>query len=137
MKFKCTQPGCSAEYNDAAHLGIHLRAKHGIAGQSANAIKNRELRHAAKAAQAEAKPTKRKYTKRSNQLATIPETNGHINHSNGQAQAVSRRFHSEAAIAVAYGRFQELCKNVAFEYDLPPRSFTAKFIELIQSETLR
>jgi hypothetical protein len=104
-KFKCTEPGCEAEYNDKAHLGINLRAKHGIAGRSANAIKNRELRHAAKAA--EAQPTKRKYTKRS-ELATIPqETNGHVHPtSNGQAQTLSRpRFHSEAALAVAYGRF--------------------------------
>lgn len=124
-QFKCDQPGCSAEYNDKAHLGIHRRAAHGIAGQSANAIKHRELRHAAKAAQAaEAKPTKRKYTKRSNSLATIPqETNGHVNHSNGQTQALSRRFHAEAALAVAYGRFQALCASVCFEYDFGSAQF--------------
>jgi hypothetical protein len=140
-KFKCKQPGCEAEYNDNAHLGIHLRAKHGIAGQSATAIHNRNLRHAAKAAatQTTNPPTKRPYTKR-RELATIPqEANGHVHHaSNGQAQTLSRRFHSEAALAVAYGRFTELCKSVAFEYDLPPRSFAARFLELINnSETLR
>jgi hypothetical protein len=126
-KFKCTEPGCGAEYDDAAHLGIHRRAKHGIFGK----------KHAKKAA--EAQPTKRKYTKRS-QLATIPneEANGHVNHTgNGQAQTLSRRFHSEAALIVAFSRFKELCAGVAFEYDLPPRSFTARLIELIHSETLR
>jgi hypothetical protein len=122
-KFKCTEPGCNEEYNDNAHLGIHKRAAHGILGKSHQAIK---------------KP-KRKYSKRSTTLATLPheEANGQIQRANGQAQTSTRRFHAEAALAVAYGRFQELCKGIAFEYDLPPRSFTARFVELIRAEALR
>jgi hypothetical protein len=140
-KFKCTQPGCSAEYNDKAHLGIHLRAAHGIAGQSPNAIKHRELRHAAKAAKAEAKPeakSKRKYTKRS-ELATIPqEANGHIHHtSNGQTQTFSHKNQTQAALTIGLGRFQELSKNLAYEYDLGAKSFAAQFAELIYATTLR
>jgi hypothetical protein len=136
-KFKCTQPGCDKEYNDKPHLGIHLRAAHGIAGTSPTAIKGREQRHAAKAAAD--KPTKRKYTKRS-QLATIPpEVNGHVHHaSNGQAQTFPRRYHAEAALAVAFGRFQALCTSICFEYDLAPRSFTAQLVDLINnSQALR
>lgn len=136
-KFKCTEPGCTKEYNDNAHLGIHRRAAHGIQGKSHNAVKKREERAAAKAA-ATAAQTKRTYKKRSNTLATIPEVSPQSNgYTNGNGQATSRRFHAEAALAVAFGRFKELCASVAFEYDLPPRSFTSKFIELIHSETLR
>jgi hypothetical protein len=135
-KHKCTQPGCEAEYNDKAHLGIHLRAAHGIKGKSKNSIKRRQKLKGAEKATAASTP-KRRYTKRSTTLATIPqEVNG--NHTNGQVQAqtVPRRFHAEAALAVAYGRFQELCKGVAFEYDLPSRSFTARFIEFIHAAPL-
>jgi hypothetical protein len=138
-KHKCTQPGCSAEYNDAAHLGIHLRAAHGIKGKSHNSVKRRQkLKDAEKATAAQPTP-KRRYTKRSTTLATIPqEVNGnHASNGQVQAQAVSRRFHAEAALAVAFGQFKELCKGIAFEYDLPPRSFTARFVEFLHAETLR
>jgi hypothetical protein len=147
-KFKCTEPGCHAEYNDAAHLGIHRRAKHGILGKSANALKRRQLKTTAKSrrwqtdeTQPTNPPIKRKYTKRS-ELATIPneKANGHVNHTgNGQAQAISHRIRAEAALAIAFGRFKELCAGVAYEYDLAPRTFAARLVELIHSssETLR
>lgn len=139
VKVKCTEPGCNAEYNDNAHLGIHKRSAHGIVGTSTNSKKSREKRAAAKAAAAAADQTKvkRTYTKRSNALATLETSTNHVN-GQGQGQGLTpRRFHAEAALAVAYGRYQELCKSIAFEYDLPPRSFTARFAELIHSETLR
>jgi len=139
-KFKCTEPGCTAEYDDSPHLGIHKRAAHGIKGKSYQANRARKLREEAKAAAAqtaEPKP-KRTYTKRSNQLATIPtettrQSNGHTQ-ANGLA---SRAFYTETAIAVAVNRVQELCKSVAFEYDLPPKSFTAQLITLLYAQTLR
>jgi hypothetical protein len=137
-KFQCTQPGCEAEYNDKAHLGIHLRAAHGIKGKSKNSIKRRQkLKDAEKATATQPNP-KRRYTKRSTTLATIPqEVNGNASNGQVQAQTVSRRFHAEAALAVAFGQFKELCKGVAFEYDLPPRSFTARFVEFLHAEALR
>lgn len=139
VKVKCTEPGCNAEYNDNAHLGIHKRTAHGIVGSSVNSKKKREQRAAAKAAAAAAdQPAKRTYTKRSNALATLETSTNHQGQANGQANGLTpRRFHAEAALAVAYGRFQELCKGIAFEYDLPPRSFAARFAELIHAETLR
>jgi hypothetical protein len=141
-KFKCTQPGCSAEYNDKPHLGIHLRAAHGIAGKSHTARTAREKRQKLKDAEkaTTTQPTpKRRYTKRSTTLATIPqEANGnHTGNGQVQAQTLSRRFHAEAALAVAFGQFKELCKGIAFEYDLPPRSFTARFVEFLHAEALR
>jgi hypothetical protein len=142
-KFKCTQPGCEKEYNDKAHLGIHLRTAHGIAGKSHNATKTRQKRDAerlerVKTAAAD-QATKRKYTKRSTTLATLPqEANGHISHiSNGQAQAPTRKNQTEAALAIGLGRFQELSKNMAFEFDLGARTFAAQLAELIYASTLR
>lgn len=49
-KFKC--PDCVKVYNDAAHLGIHRAAAHGIPGTSVNAVKNRMRRKAAEEHQA-------------------------------------------------------------------------------------
>jgi hypothetical protein len=141
-KFKCTQPNCDKEYKDRAHLGIHLRAAHGIAGKSLNAVKSRNKRELAAAAiPADQAKAKRKYNKRSTSLATTRhETNGQAHHTtiNGQAhQITSRRFTTEAALAVAYVRYQELCSRTAFEYDLPPRTFAAQLRDVIAAETLR
>lgn len=151
-KFKCTQADCTKEYNDAAHLGIHLRAAHGILGRSANAIKNREL----KAAQAAAKlpepapiaeavtktaQPKRKYKKRSLQLAkqTLPPiaSNGAgVNHSNQEGHFAPDSV-SEVTLAIAYGRFQELCRSVSFEFDVPPKLFAQRLAELIYRAQVR
>lgn len=137
-KFKCTQPHCGKEYNDAAHLGIHLRAAHGIKGRSHKSIKRREKRAAAAKAKLLTKP-KRQYTKRSTAIETISheEANGQVSHTtNGFSQATTRRFAAEAALAVAFDRFKELSTRVAIEYDLPPRSFAARLRELIAAEAL-
>jgi hypothetical protein len=141
-KLKC--PDCEKEYDDAAHLGIHRRAAHGILGTSAQAIKRRkEIADAKKAAAKAAQPpTKRKYTKRSNKLATLPQAvsvqSNHQTNGHGQTSGITpRRYTTEAALAVGFGQFKELCKNLAFEYDLPSRSFAAQLINLLHAETLR
>jgi len=148
-KFKCTEPECGKEYNDAAHLGIHRRAAHGILGRSANAMKR-----AAQAAKlpepapiADAEPitkqpvTKRKYTKRSLQLAkqTLPPiaSNGAgVNHSNQEAHFAPDGI-PEVTLAIALGRFQELCRSMAFEFDIPPKLFTQRLAELIYRAQVR
>jgi hypothetical protein len=43
----------------------------------------------------------------------------------------------EATLAVALGRFQELSRSMAYEFDLPPRLFTAQLATLIYRSTLR
>lgn len=146
-KFICTEPNCSKQYNDAAHLGIHRRAAHGIPGRSANAVKKREL----KAAQASAKlpdpapvaeaQSKRKYKKRSLELAkqTLPPiaSNGAgVNHSN-QETYVAPDGISEVTLAIAYGRFQELCRSISFEFDVPPKLFAQRLAELIYRAQVR
>lgn len=139
--FACPHEGCDKVYKDAAHLGIHRRAAHGVLGRSHKAKRMQDV----KASLPQPAPitaetrTKRKYNKRSTSLATLPETATFQANGNGhyRPQTATRPFHAEAALAVAFGRFKELCTSVAVEYDLPPRSFAAKLIELIQSETLR
>jgi DNA-directed RNA polymerase subunit RPC12/RpoP len=43
----------------------------------------------------------------------------------------------DAVVAVAYGRFQELCRSVAFEYDLPPKLLTARVAGFISAAKVR
>jgi hypothetical protein len=134
-KFAC--PECGKQYNDAAHVGIHRRAAHGVKGKSRNAIKRRNSIGLPPAAPVESTPAKRKYTKRSTNLETIPQSHIHSLNGNEQPRPQTRPFHAEAALAVAFGRFKELCTSIAVEYDLPPRSFAARLAELIHAEALR
>jgi hypothetical protein len=82
---------------------------------------------------ASAKPAKRR-----NELANIPKgeviTNGHHPeaHREGFTDAIP-----DALIAVASGRFIELCRSVAYEHDLPPRLFTARVAAFIYGTTVR
>lgn len=43
----------------------------------------------------------------------------------------------EATLAVALGRFQELCRSIAFEHDLPARMFASRLAGLIYASTVR
>jgi DNA-directed RNA polymerase subunit M/transcription elongation factor TFIIS len=43
----------------------------------------------------------------------------------------------EGTLALALGRFQELCRSIATEHDLPPRSFASQLARLIYATTLR
>ena len=127
-QFKC--PECGLTFTYANTLGYHRKKKHGVAGTSPAAVYAQKRKREAAAAEAAAlqeQParTKRKYTKRSDTLATLtPSKNGH------RAQAEDHNGYSsgalETAVAVAFGRFTELCKSVASEFDVPPRTFTAQ-----------
>ena len=145
-KFKCTEGDCKREYNDAAHLGIHRRAAHGIIG------KKRQTQIAATAA-ATPEPAppvsaevvamttqpKRKYTRRKTGLENIPQTaitSAGANRSNQESHFASDGI-PEATLALALGRFQGLCASIATEFDLPPRSFAQRFAALIYSATVR
>jgi len=155
-KFKCTEDGCKKEYNDAAHLGIHKRAAHGIAGISGNARRRRELR-AERAAAALPEPApvvesaevvnttaqpKRKYAKRrSLQLAKqtkseIASNGAGENHPNQEGHFAPDSI-PEAALALALGRFQELCRSVAYELDLPARMFTERVAAFVYAAQVR
>jgi uncharacterized C2H2 Zn-finger protein len=43
----------------------------------------------------------------------------------------------EATLALALGRFQELCRSIAYEHDLPPRMFAARLAGLVYAATVR
>jgi hypothetical protein len=40
-------------------------------------------------------------------------------------------------VAIAFGRFREICTSMAIEHDLPPRLFAARFAELVYRSTVR
>ena len=144
-KFQC--PDCAKVYRSNAGLGGHRRRAHGVIGTSSSAVKVRELNQAkaARAVAAEARKEKsapavaralepqqpprqrRKYTKRS-QLATLPATESTVNHHTQNGHSPSQ---FETAVAVAYGRFTQLCLEVASQFDVPPASFTRQLASFI------
>jgi hypothetical protein len=65
--------------------------------------------------------------------ATIIQTNGQA-HQEGHANPDGI---PDALVAVASGRFIELCRSVAFEYDLPPRLFAARVAAFIYGTQVR
>ena len=153
-KFQCDL--CDESFRAPTALGMHKRLKHGILGTSKAALHYHKTMAKAEAAPAvktlpepipvkkkmgrppldpsERKPRK-KYSKRSTQVATIPASqNGH-NQPNlpslPQWGGVASRHATETAIAVAYGRFTALCGEIAREFDLPPVTFARQFTSFI------
>lgn len=59
-------------------------------------------------------------------------SNGHQENWQGHTDGIP-----EALIAVTSGRFQELCRSVAYEHDLPPRLFAARVAAFVYGTTLR
>jgi uncharacterized C2H2 Zn-finger protein len=114
---KC--PECEKEYRLPTSLGVHRRHAHGIEGTSAGSAGYR-------------KAMKRKYEKRS-ELATITPSKNAIQKNGHHAEAIERYPSgiTETAVAVAFGRFQELCASVSFEFDVPPRSVARQLGALI------
>jgi hypothetical protein len=131
-KYKCDQPGCEAEYDRPTGLGIHKLRAHGIKGSSPSVLSLRKKR------KAEAQTPKRKYTKRSSELAKTETFPLPINgHANGHAPETSFGSIPEATLALALGRVQGLCTSFATEFDLPSRSFTAQLAALLYATTVQ
>ena len=119
-------PECGEKFKRPQVLGRHRLIKHGIAGSSKSVLYNKERKNAA-------------LTKRS-QLVTVSKANRNGHHVH-QGESLTNG-HSpypipEAAIAFTAGRLEEVCKNVASQFDIPFKSFTARVIELVYATTLR
>jgi hypothetical protein len=116
---KC--PECGLECSRPQTLGAHRKFKHGISGSSPAVVSAKRRREAQ--AQQETPLPKRNYTKRSQTLATT--TSSKNGHQPKTRQAAPEQFAPslETAVAVAFGRFTELCTNVAREFDVPPTTF--------------
>jgi uncharacterized C2H2 Zn-finger protein len=77
--------------------------------------------------------TRRAIEPRKTQTITIAAThNGHKEDWQGHTDGIP-----EALIAVTSGRFQELCRSVAYEHDLPPRLFASRVAAFVYGTTLR
>jgi len=153
-KFKC--PECGERFKFSQVLGRHRRYSHGVMGSSYEALKRNGLR----CPQCDFKVKNEKglaihlsqvhgvpgANARKNELSKLRRMNGqagsselvHIPAVEGgdHAQQNGRDLAAET-LAVAYGRFQEFCRNFAEEYDLPARSFAARFSEFVYATAVR
>ena len=109
-KFPC--PHCTFVAKWKGGLTHHMNAKHAHEGSTELAI-------------TQASPTK---------TVKPVKPNGRAHH---EAEAnTDRGLIPEAAVAFTAGRVEELLAHVAAQYDLPPRSFTARVIELVHAKTV-
>lgn len=139
---KC--PDCDRVFNRNSELGNHRRGAHGIVGSSYNSVKTRNARIAAlklsetitpieeviipqPTAQAAMVVVKRTYTKR--------KTNGQIRST--ETSESNNNDISEITLAIALGRFQQLCQGLAFEYGIPAKLFTARLAALVYATQVR
>jgi len=162
-KHQC--PECDAQYDHPRRLAIHRRYKHGIKGSAPSTIAARKKKAGSTTVHNRFKGhfpcthegckfiaqwkgglthhlnTTHRNTKRSLQLAkqTLPPiaSNGAgVNHSNQEAHFAPDGI-SEVTLALALGRFQELCRSMAFEFDIPPKLFAQRLAELIYRAQVR
>lgn len=75
---------------------------------------------------------------RSTALATVRKAATRPIASNGASHTDARgSLIPDQTLALALGRFQELCASIATQHDLPPRTFASRLAELIYATTLR
>jgi hypothetical protein len=117
----CPDCGFVAQYPGG--LKLHRRKKHAILSLTAR----------------EERRKKNQVIQKGTSLAPIQtitavavSSNGHHEETHVAATGIP-----EAAIAFTAGRVEELLHRTAIEYDLSPRSFTARVIELVHAKTLR
>jgi hypothetical protein len=127
--FKC--PQCPEVYARRSALGIHMRVKHGIKGRSYYYTEKR-ARELVKQGDETNGSSAIEATQRNGSGQTEIE-----HHSHGAPGTTTTVHISETAIAIGFDRFQELCKAIAIEYDLPPRSYARRLSELIHATSIR
>jgi len=119
-KHRCDQ--CSFETTTAHGLRVHVSTRHRVKKLDAQQQQDQTTGGTSIERIEAAAPIKRAYTRRA-----VREENG-TNYSDGI---------SEATLALALGRFQGFCASMAQEFDLPPRRFTARLVELIYAAQVR
>jgi len=112
--FQC--PRCEFVGKNQGGLALHIRKKHDqITALRPNINQRREI----EPSQAQT-------------ITIAAPSNGHKEDWQGHTDGIP-----EALIAVTSGRFQELCRSVAYEHDLPPRLFAARVAAFVYGTTLR
>jgi hypothetical protein len=136
LAYQC--PDCPASYGDPRGLGNHRSRVHGIPGPTSIYKAQSAARKAAKIAAREGLTNQRKHRRELVKIeatpTTIAATNGHRpqEESHPAPDGIP-----EATLALALGEFKGLCTRIAFEYDLPPRTFTARLAALIYASQVR
>lgn len=161
----CGEAGCDESFIGMKERGKHRRFKHGIKGESASAKRRAILAqqripgavpvlqcpHCSFVAKTPGgwalhlrkkhgettqtpKPGKEnKLAKRTTQ--TLVLTNGHTQE-NGQDHSNADGI-PDSLIVLTTGRFQELCRSVAYEHGVPAKLFTARVAALVYATTVR
>jgi hypothetical protein len=133
---QCQKCGYPAKSKNG--LGVHLGATHKLTLAENVSVPATEI---ATTTQPPTSNGKRKYTRRaiepaqSQAIVLSYASNGH-HHPTQEAHPAPDGI-PEATLALALGRFQELCRSIAFEHDLPPRLFTSRLAGLVYATSVR
>jgi uncharacterized C2H2 Zn-finger protein len=118
--FRC--PECGMKFNSPPGLGRHRQSVHGIRGKSKTALDNRKTQQ----------------EKKRSQLAKLPKATRHVNGTPANQEAITPSSDPyDIPVAIAFGRFREICAGMAAEFGLSSSMFAARFAELVYRSTLR
>jgi uncharacterized C2H2 Zn-finger protein len=112
-------PLCGYQTKSKGGLSLHINTSHA----QAKAGERKAERSGKK---------QRREIERTQTQVIVASSNGHEENWQGHTDGIP-----EALIAVTSGRFQELCRSVAYEHDLPPRLFAARVAAFVYGTTLR
>jgi hypothetical protein len=138
---------CDRTFPRNSELGRHKLAKHGIPGMTYSSQwqrrKNEKLKQeAALAAQSHSTPT----PKENIHALTVPpaklgrprkQKNITVNHHQTIIAVGPLESSYEGPAAIAVGRFQEVCRSLAYQYELPEKLFAARVTELLYATQVR
>lgn len=121
-------PECEFHAHNPGGLALHRLKQHGVVSDRRNTELRRLQRKAAKKRGLPIEPAQTVTA-----VAITSTSNGH----HPQESHFVGNGIPQATLALALGRVQELCRSIATEHDLPPRSFAAELARLIHATTLR
>jgi uncharacterized C2H2 Zn-finger protein len=110
-------PHCDFKAATLGGLSLHLKRAHGIAKSFSKKLSRRN-----------------QIERQADQAAVLLPTKTEAREAQpeGNSDGIP-----DALVAVASGRFIELCRSMAFEYDLPPRLFAARVAAFVYGTSVR
>ena len=127
--FQCTHCGYISQ--SKAGLSNHLRSAHGdTSNHKPGYVRSTDFKTRLKS-----KGTKlAKLTPQTIVVARSQEAPA-TNHSEGHSDGIQTI--PDSVVAITTGRFQELCRSIAYQYELPEKLFAARVAALVYATTVR
>lgn len=122
-------PECEFHAHNPGGLALHRLKQHGVVSER----RSTELRRLQQRFDAKKRGLPIEPAQTVTAVAVTSTSNGH----HPQESHFVGNGIPQATLALALGRVQELCRSIATEHDLPPRSFAAELARLIHATTLR